>query len=499
MTSIITLGGFSGSFSGSGVVEGSHALSPTQDLQLLRKLILVIKTTGAHENIRVRLENTATNYVEFDMGGNREGVGETDSITQNLNAVLKNATYVTDGDDFDSTAVSNVRILFTDDGDVSGTASADSSSISLAFDEIATPTIQVCRGFKTELDQSITASSTQVKMKSRPYDKSSGQGLTETAVIISDNEEISVVSGGSEVSLTFGEWFWLEFVSETLGVSTWNIVQRGGGDPAYPPRLRDFKRSLWIDTHEKDSPVIVAIDAGLIEKSLAEAEAMELDEKQKTLVSQLFQYGDEVTLGDHRLYIPITEKYAAHNLVSIWAEVLQEGTTGTNDFEVKQVRKGAAMGTSDTQFDITNPSGTTFRYTYDGTGTDPGIADSDASLRVGDVVNIQAQNFNAANNGYFELTAVGANYFEVTNGSGVAESDKTIGSGSIVPTKARDMLSTKITIDSGERESLTAAAQPVIDTNFDDLQQYDKIRVDVSAVSTTKAKGLIIGAQLQAQ
>lgn len=54
-----------------------------------------------------------------------------------------------------------------------------------------------------------------------------------------------------------------------------------------------------------------------------------------------------------------------------------------------------------------------------------------------------------------------------------------------------DMLSTNITIDSGENSTDTAAAA-VIDTANDDVTTGQVIRVDVDAISTTAAKGLII-------
>jgi hypothetical protein len=54
------------------------------------------------------------------------------------------------------------------------------------------------------------------------------------------------------------------------------------------------------------------------------------------------------------------------------------------------------------------------------------------------------------------------------------------------------MLSTKITIDSGETGSDTAAAAAVIDTSEDDIATNDLIRVDVDAISTTAAKGLVV-------
>ena len=59
-------------------------------------------------------------------------------------------------------------------------------------------------------------------------------------------------------------------------------------------------------------------------------------------------------------------------------------------------------------------------------------------------------------------------------------------------TQAADMLSTKLTIDSGETGSDTAATAAVIDTGNDDVATNDLIRIDVDAVSTTAAKGLIV-------
>ncbi len=87
------------------------------------------------------------------------------------------------------------------------------------------------------------------------------------------------------------------------------------------------------------------------------------------------------------------------------------------------------IGDGTTQFDITNPSGTTFRYTYDTNGTNPTI--SSATVPIGSYILIGAENFNAANNGLFVVTGVGTSYFEVTNASGVAENNKTIGTGYI--------------------------------------------------------------------
>lgn len=57
---------------------------------------------------------------------------------------------------------------------------------------------------------------------------------------------------------------------------------------------------------------------------------------------------------------------------------------------------------------------------------------------------------------------------------------------------ALDMLSTKLTIDSTESGSDTAATAAVINTSNDHVNTNDLIRIDVDAVHTTAAKGLIV-------
>ena len=96
---------------------------------------------------------------------------------------------------------------------------------------------------------------------------------------------------------------------------------------------------------------------------------------------------------------------------------------------VRVYAANAAAGDSTTQFDITQPVGSTFRYTWDTTGTDPSF--SLANYPIGTVVDLQAQNFAAGNKGIFVTTGAGSNYIEVTNASGVVESNKTIGTGYI--------------------------------------------------------------------
>lgn len=59
-------------------------------------------------------------------------------------------------------------------------------------------------------------------------------------------------------------------------------------------------------------------------------------------------------------------------------------------------------------------------------------------------------------------------------------------------TDSHDMLSTKITIDSTEYSTATAATPPVIDTNYDDVATNDLLRIDIDAVHTIAAKGLYV-------
>jgi hypothetical protein len=59
-------------------------------------------------------------------------------------------------------------------------------------------------------------------------------------------------------------------------------------------------------------------------------------------------------------------------------------------------------------------------------------------------------------------------------------------------TGAVDMLTTVITIDSGETGSDTAATPPVINTSNNTVAENDVLRVDIDAVSSTAPKGLIV-------
>ena len=70
-------------------------------------------------------------------------------------------------------------------------------------------------------------------------------------------------------------------------------------------------------------------------------------------------------------------------------------------------------------------------------------------------------------------------------------------SGAACSSTVADMLSTNITIDSGENSTATAATAAVIDANCDDVATGQIIRVDVDAKSTTAPKGLIVTLEFQ--
>jgi hypothetical protein len=84
------------------------------------------------------------------------------------------------------------------------------------------------------------------------------------------------------------------------------------------------------------------------------------------------------------------------------------------------------------------------------------------------------------------------------NLTGVAMSVYTAGTTNTTDVQLRnktdsvDMLSTKLTIDSTETDTSTAATPAVIDTTKDDVVTGDVIAIDVDAINTTAAKGLYI-------
>lgn len=148
---------------------------------------------------------------------------------------------------------------------------------------------------------------------------------------------------------------------------------------------------------------------------------------------------DLIRRGDY-IYIDGASNFNANNQGSFLAT-----TVGTNYFEVtnasgtaeSNIKEGIydnnptiilyrnALGTDTTAYSITNTAGTTYRYTWNGSGSSPYIEER---FNVGDFlyINKSSSSFNIGNRGFYQITAIGTNYLEVTNASGVVESDKTL-------------------------------------------------------------------------
>lgn len=80
------------------------------------------------------------------------------------------------------------------------------------------------------------------------------------------------------------------------------------------------------------------------------------------------------------------------------------------------------LGDNATNWTVTNPSGTTMRFTYN-SGTNPNLVAGFAPI--GTSIVITGTGFNASNRGTFISTAFNTNYFEVTNSAVVPEASVT--------------------------------------------------------------------------
>lgn len=283
MNNIIALGGFTPDFAGSPIVTAKMDLTTAKDLKDIQDLVLVIETTGAHKDIKVRFQNSDTIYAEFNMGGNKESSPENETRTQTLTEKIDKVTYHTDGVDFDASNITSIKIQFEDDGNVTGISSADKATVSLAYNSDVANTLETVRGFKSTITRQITNTSSTLYIAQRPVDKNTKQFLTEFGIVVSDNVVVDVIDQqGDKISETYGEWFWVKWESTdpNKGDHRHVIVQRGGAEPSYPPALGNFKKSLQI-THEDDSSVIIALDQGYIEEGITAARLLVSDIQQQ--------------------------------------------------------------------------------------------------------------------------------------------------------------------------------------------------------------------------
>lgn len=214
------------------------------------------------------------------------------------------------------------------------------------------------------------------------------------------------------------------------------------------------------------------------------------------------------SVGDGTYYFPVPVELDNLKLTSVVQHVIVPGETGTQEVQVCKMSERELGGywAAWAKVAVTNPTGTTFRYTFYNTPKDAsyiGISDSDASLRVGDIILLTLPDPSAEdklsddNYGTFTFTGVGDDYFEVDNASGVAEgSEETplLLCCTPIVTKERYMLLTPSQLSSGLKDSVT------VNRTYDDYEQInhevstvryrDTLRIDVDNTHTTPAQGL---------
>jgi hypothetical protein len=142
-----------------------------------------------------------------------------------------------------------------------------------------------------------------------------------------------------------------------------------------------------------------------------------------------------------RFYWTSTATFSSSNLLTTIAVQADSQSTSYTDgshstgFGWFLFYKSTSVGSAFTDFNITNPVGTTFRYTWGSNGDNPNIL---ARCSIGSEVVISAPNFNVANQGTFIVTGTGTDisvnreYFEVTNALGVVESGVNLIGGSML-------------------------------------------------------------------
>jgi len=183
----------------------------------------------------------------------------------------------------------------------------------------------------------------------------------------------------------------------------------------FPPKNQNYQ---WLQTNRSD-------DFGSLWST------MNLDFQTNLGVIRLSQklVTNTTSSDDADLGLPVAFEFFSGIWWAICGTRVFKNTTGELTSSFVEDTSGYTVGSSTSQFDVTNPAGTTFRYTFDGTGTDPGI--TALTFPIGATVIVADTNMAAGNEGTFTVTGSGANYFEVTNAAGVVEADKTIGSGFI--------------------------------------------------------------------
>lgn len=129
---------------------------------------------------------------------------------------------------------------------------------------------------------------------------------------------------------------------------------------------------------------------------------------------------------------------------------------------------------STTQFDVTNPVGSTWRYTYNGIGTAP-LFVSGAGVAVNDNVNIALTSDFATNNtGGYIVSAVTDTYFEVTNPFGSAENN-------IQLNTSTDLIFFPLNPSVNKASDIEA----YVDANLSDYMSIDQLESGAGTVQTS--------------
>jgi len=297
------------------------------------------------------------------------------------------------------------------------------------------------------LSETINASSTSFKLS----DILGFDGVSLTETIIGDtgygtfqNPDGSIVELFEFDTATIADSNGIDFVKRGLTVNedglfvevssnkrTWvkgtTIVNIGTNPPALFAALKNYIDGIAI----AGSPNASQTAKGLVE--IATAAQINAGTATGETGAAIATTPDQLALSIYGTRLPSSDEKAALAGGSAFGTpsssnkfITQDYLSSASSLPVVRTYTTAAtkLGGATTRFDITNISGSTYRYTYDGTGTNPNI--TSITVPVGAFVTILSISISSGNQGTFTVTGSGTNYFEVTNASGVAENDKTI-------------------------------------------------------------------------
>lgn len=250
-----------------------------------------------------------------------------------------------------------------------------------------------------------------------------------------------------------------------------------------------------LDGANVDIPAGVSVECMVDEDFINQLEAAVFDQ---TSLKGLVYAADGGASDAYAISLPVAPDAYADILglpISFKANTVNTGaaTLNVNTLGAKTIKK---FGTQDLD-DGDIKADQIVTVIYDGTDFQL------QSLSLGDVLKPTIVELPVGNSVLNLATGDGQAFFRVPdtmngmNLTGVAAAVYTAGTTGTLDVQIRnktqtaDMLTTKITIDSGETDTSTATPA-VIDTGNDDVATGDVIAIDIDAVHTTPAKGLVI-------